>query len=135
MAAAKLMNRQRGIGMFTVRFLGGVRLKEVRSVHGLAKLADELARGKYGTVEFSNEDGPADNTTQQIARLRALWHTLAVLEYARTVEDHDLMREGGESLLHLAFRDKSLPQRICRCSHTWLPATLASLVARDYGTV
>lgn len=51
---------------------------------------------------FFDEYGPADDVARQIARLRALWHTMAVLEYAYAIEDRDLMREGGHSLWHLA---------------------------------
>jgi aminoglycoside phosphotransferase (APT) family kinase protein len=48
--------------------------------------------------------GPIDEVTWQIARLRALWHTLYVLTYAADVGDADLMREGR---LALTYFDRS----------------------------
>jgi aminoglycoside phosphotransferase (APT) family kinase protein len=50
---------------------------------------------------FFSEYGLVDDTTRQMARLRGLWHTLTVLEYAHAIQDRDLMREGGESIRHL----------------------------------
>jgi aminoglycoside phosphotransferase (APT) family kinase protein len=50
---------------------------------------------------FRQAYGPFENSTWQLARLRAVWHTVNVLIYAHDSGDADLMREGQRSLNHM----------------------------------
>jgi aminoglycoside phosphotransferase (APT) family kinase protein len=50
---------------------------------------------------FREAYGPIDPTTWQVARLRALWHTLLLLPYAHDSGDANLWREAQTSLVHL----------------------------------
>jgi aminoglycoside phosphotransferase (APT) family kinase protein len=51
---------------------------------------------------FRRAYGPIADATWRIARLRGLWHTLAVLDYGLGVADADLVRECRIALRHLA---------------------------------
>jgi aminoglycoside phosphotransferase (APT) family kinase protein len=51
---------------------------------------------------FRQAYGPVDADTWQVARLRALWHSLTVLVYADEVGDTDLVREGHVALGYLS---------------------------------
>jgi aminoglycoside phosphotransferase (APT) family kinase protein len=47
---------------------------------------------------FRNAYGPISDITWQMARLRALWHTLMVMLYAYDINDQDLIREAHQTL-------------------------------------
>jgi aminoglycoside phosphotransferase (APT) family kinase protein len=51
---------------------------------------------------FRESYGPVDDAVWAIARLRGLWHTIAVLAFAVDVGDADLVRESRRALQHLA---------------------------------
>ena len=51
---------------------------------------------------FRRAYGPVDADTWQVARLRALWHSLTVLLYGDEVGDADLVREGQAALGYLS---------------------------------
>lgn len=51
---------------------------------------------------FRDAYGPIADDTWAVARLRALWHTLTILEYARSTGDADLLREAHWTLGTLA---------------------------------
>jgi aminoglycoside phosphotransferase (APT) family kinase protein len=50
---------------------------------------------------FRRVYGPIEDTAWRVARLRGLWHTLYVLDYAVGVADADLVRECRIALRHL----------------------------------
>ena len=51
---------------------------------------------------FRRSYGPIAPLTWQIARLRALWHSVTVLLYGHDIEDADLVRESRLALQYLA---------------------------------
>jgi aminoglycoside phosphotransferase (APT) family kinase protein len=51
---------------------------------------------------FRQAYGPVSETTWHIARGRAVWHTLNVLDFAHATADADLLREGRMALGYLA---------------------------------
>jgi aminoglycoside phosphotransferase (APT) family kinase protein len=51
---------------------------------------------------FRQAYGLVDADTWQVARLRALWHSLTVLVYGDEVGDADLVREGHVALGYLS---------------------------------
>jgi aminoglycoside phosphotransferase (APT) family kinase protein len=51
---------------------------------------------------FRRAYGPIDDISWRVARLRALWHTIAVLLYGADTGDNDLRREAELSLRYLA---------------------------------
>ncbi len=55
---------------------------------------------------FRRAYGPIADASWRVARLRALWHTAAVLLYGSDVGDADLVREGRRSLEHIAALDR-----------------------------
>ena len=55
-----------------------------------------------GNALFRQTYGLIDETAWHIARGRALWHTLNVLDYGHATGDADLVREGRIALGHLA---------------------------------
>jgi aminoglycoside phosphotransferase (APT) family kinase protein len=52
---------------------------------------------------FREAYGSLDGLTWQMARLRALWHTLKVLAYAQAINDADLLGEGRLALKYLSI--------------------------------
>lgn len=51
--------------------------------------------------EFQRSYGPIDACTWQMARLRAVWHSATVLEYAHRISDTGLIREGQRALARI----------------------------------
>lgn len=66
----------------------------------LPPAAHDAFRHAYGTIA---------DTTWRIARLRGLWHTLAVLDYGLGIADADLVRECRIALDHLAAAGERSP--------------------------
>lgn len=57
---------------------------------------------------FRKAYGPIDNATWHMARLRALWHTLIVMDYGHAIGDANLVRESRLELTNLALAGEEI---------------------------